>query len=157
MTALILLLAQTCVAEIGFRDNAAECVVMWAVNQRRADIREKELGPYTQEFNAYWDSPKQRLSRPWIQHLNHWGTQPEHWESGAWSTYRRRWAVYLDTATAWLSNQTDPCPRAGNYGGTPNDGKGADDPIPCNGYARRVRCLPGELQAYWDLRYCHAA
>jgi len=154
-----LLLAQTCVAEIGFYRDTSECVLMWEINQRNAKYRGVSIRKQTKQFNAYWKNPNKQ--RPWIQHLNEELKKPEHWPNRAasWAVHRPIWKSYLSAARTFLhqvSTQTyrNICPRAADYGGKCGDGKHACDK-PRMTCAKPLLCLSGRtFQAYWDLTHC---
>ncbi len=170
MLELVLLLAQTCVAEIDLQERPDECPIMWEVNAYHAERRRISIAQQTREFNAYWKV--EHTSRAWIGALAlDPDAEPAGWpvERGRWARWAPRWAAYLQAATKYVGAlppsvaapvcRYDGRPRrlaADTYGGTPDDGKHADDPKPC-AQARRVRCLPGELQAYWNSAKCRLA
>lgn len=157
--ALILLLAQTCAAEIGIQPNGErECLVMWEINARTADRKNWTLEHQTRAFNAYWRHPHK--SRKWIRGLRLDGEAPDNWlpSYGPWRRFQGLWARYVNAARdfvyGWRRGIWEPlCPPADDYGGTPGDGVGADDKEPCK-KAVRISCIPGERQAYWNTRAC---
>ena len=156
MAALILLLAQTCVAEISLQKDPSECAVMWSINARTAERRQVTLKQQTLEYNAYWDK-RSKDRRLWIGNLKDSYAMPEGWPGSekSWKARAGLWMAYLDKAVEFILWPPERllCPRAGSYGGTPGDGIGADDEAPCP-EARRVRCMRGELQAYWNVTRC---
>ncbi len=79
--ALVLLLAQTCVAEITFPAKPVECVAMWEINAVNASRKGIDIVEQTHAFNAYWRIESRRESRPWVQTLTLEGTEPEGWPS----------------------------------------------------------------------------
>ncbi len=148
----MLLLAQTCVAEIDLQDSPAECNAMWEINQLRARRRGVTLEQHTLDYNAYWKVP--HTSRRWIGELDFGDAPPEHWpRNRSWPKERPRWAMYLQEAELFVAlGDLRPlvCPGAHNYGGIPDDGLHADDP-PCPG-AKRIYCRglrQPTHQAYW--------
>ncbi len=157
MIELILLLAQTCVAEIDLQDKPVECVVMWEINARNADRRGRTLAEQTRAFNAYWKNTHN--GRRWIAELDTAPEPPEHWPSRRnWERERPKWDQYLEAAERFVIERfkgtyTPVCRAANSYGGIPDDGKHADDPAPC-ARAERVSCLEGERQAYWNTKPC---
>jgi hypothetical protein len=151
-----LLLAQTCVAEIDLQASSAECVVMWSINLRTAEQRSVALQTQTLDYNSYWDPRTNKLAKRWIGELLD-GQKPEHWPAArSWAVALPLWRQYLATAREFVAHPVDACMQATQYGGTPGDGVHADDDPPCP-YARRVRCLVDERQAYWNTRPCRAA
>ncbi len=161
--ALVLLLAQTCVAEIGFPERTTECVAMWEINARTAARRGVDIVEQTHAFNAYWRSEARRVRRPWVQELTLEGAAPPTWPRAAasWASHRVRWLRIVARAERFVTaypegRHRSVCAGADDYGGTPDDGKGADDAPPCP-QALRIWCIPGALQAYWRLAGCRAA
>lgn len=157
---LLLLLGITCAAEINIQASPEECLIMIAINQRNADRRGIDLYDHTLEFNSVWKKGGSR-SRPWLLGLRENGNMPKGWTSTpeVWETrFKPRWLGYLTAIARFLATPPAPryCPKADDYGGTPDDGIGADDKKPCF-LAKRVECMPGELQAYWDLNPCWLA
>ena len=160
MLELVLLLAQTCVAEIDLQKNTKECEVMWAVNSREADRRGVSLTKHTRQFNAFWD-PRTKVQRLWIEGLGFTGLEPEHWpKNRSWEREAHRWEAYLTASALFVDSlkyeQDLTCRMANDYGGDPDDGKYADDYAPCP-QAVRVKCLRREHQAYWNTRPCRRA
>lgn len=154
--ALILLLAQTCVAEIDFQETADECVVMWQINARTAERRGVSLQFQTRRYNAYWRVP--HTTKAWVGRLKADGSQPEGWPADrSWLRAQPNWTRYLTKAERFLQGELAvvSC-GADSYGGTPGDGLHADDAAPC-AQALRVHCVAGERQAYWDTARCRAA
>lgn len=160
--ALVLLLAQTCVAEISFPSGTDECVAMWEVNARNAARRRVDIFQQTREFNAYWRSSEQRAQRPWVGELALDGAQPAQWPAHlSWERHRGRWGAVVERAGQFvldyrLGRHRAVCPGADDYGGDPDDDAGAEDSAPCP-EAIRLTCIPGALQAYWRLAGCRAA
>ena len=158
--ALILFLAQTCVAEIGFVRPATECQLMIEINARNARASGVSVENYTRRFNAYWRSTVQRRARPWIVELDADGTKPPSWPKDArWSRYRPAWLAYLRTVKAVLGRYNSGtykplCRRANDYGGRCDDPRGACD-VPRGRCVGPVLCLRGRTrQAYWDRYAC---
>lgn len=171
--ALALMLAQTCVAEIDLQIDTAECYAMLEINADAARRKAVTLERQTRKFNTIWKH--ENPARPWILHLtSDASVAPQGWPAkrGPWGgRWAARWESYLQLARVFLSNQAggrwdiaiglciDKRGRElkpDNYGGDPDDGgKNADDPKPC-ARARRVRCFPRELQAYWNTTRCWA-
>lgn len=142
---LSLLLARTCVAEVGFVGTIQECQLMWSVNNANAVRKNRTLEQQTRSFNRYWRSQKQRDKRPWIQYLtNH--KKPQQWCDAAWSNYRNQWLLILQKAREFLNGDRKmyyDCPGVSDYG-APSD-------RPANASKMtKVRCLDGKsLQRYW--------
>lgn len=158
MIELVLLLAATCVAEIDLQDDAEECVVMWSINARTAARRHVSLLTQTLNYNAYWDPRRDQAQKVWIGELLPGDHKPPHWpERRSWDAEKSNWFRYVAAAERFVAagGPRNSC-RADHYGGTPGDGKHADDKAPCP-QARRVRCLRNELQAYWDAGPCRRA
>lgn len=158
--ALVLLLAQTCVAEINIPMGTDECVAMWEVNARNASRRGLTVAQQTREFNAYWRMP--HTSRAWIGALTLDGAEPVGWTPRLpWARHRARWLAVVERAKRFVADyprgrHRSICPGADDYGGIPDDGVGAEDPAPCRD-AVRVACIPEAKQAYWRLAGCRAA
>ena len=167
-SALALLLAQTCVAEIDLHtDGVPECVVMWSINDATAKRHGVTLQAQTLAYNAYWDRrSKARERRPWIAQLGPRGSgAPAAWPTRRrWADAEPKWHAYLDAADAFVA-VTDREPlrcrlyerrsrhrfEPEQYGGYTLDG------APCRA-ARRLSCLSGsERQAYWNTRPCRDA
>lgn len=159
-TALILLLAQTCAAEIDLQKAPDECYIMWEVNARLAKRRGVDLATQTLQYSAYWRSKSD--TRLWIRELGLAAERPKSWPSErSWKREAPKWRAYCAAAADFVKqviagSYRARCRRAYGYGGIPDDGLHADDPAPC-ALAKRVICMPGELQAYWDTRYCSRA
>ena len=160
LEALVLLLAQTCVAEIGLQPDPAECVVMWEVNARTAGRRKISIQKQTRAFNSYWKI--EHKARAWVEQLTLVGDEPALWPSDAgWERLAPRWLAVVARARRFVDEyprgaHKAVCAGADTYGGTPGDGVGADDAAPCGGRALRITCLPGELQAYWHTGGCRS-
>jgi len=151
LLSLALLLAQTCVAEIGFRDTTDECKLMWQINYDNAGRHRRSVSQQTKLFNGYWgeslQSQRQRAARPWIAHLRD-DRQPRHWQRNlSWPAHRERWLRYLEAAKAFVGHggaARHPCPGAMDYG--------APGEIP-KGPLVRIECLGGDTeQHYWRRR-----
>lgn len=147
---LALLLAQTCVAEIGFMSDTQECELMWEINDANSVTRGRSLRAQTKKFNSYWRSAKQRRSRPWIEHLSTDGSRPKHWPKHLrWDRHRERWKRYLETAKAFVRYRSiwpRSCLGAIDYG--------AKHELPKAHQRMRVLdCLGGKTrQRYWGWR-----
>lgn len=158
--ALVLLLAQTCVAEIDFQIKPDECYVMWEINVRQAKRRGVDLATQTRAYSAFWRSKSD--ARQWIRGLTLSDKPPKTWPADrVWRAMAPRWLAYRIAAADFVERVRKGtyrarCRRARSYGGKPDDGIHADDPAPC-ARAKRIVCLPDELQAYWDTRYCRYA
>jgi hypothetical protein len=143
MMTLALLLARTCVAEIGFQEDVQECKIMWAINDANARTRNRSLTRQTKKFNSYWRSREQRARRPWIKHLTN-EERPRHWQKNLqWAMYRTRWLRYLEAAKEYVQNRKQtrhPCPQAIDYG--------APGEIP-KGRLVKVKCMDGAKQWFW--------
>ena len=145
-----LLLARTCVAEIGLHERATvqECELMWQVNQRRAKRQNRTISHQTRLFNSFWEMKSQRKRRPYIVNLDGPG-KPLEWPSNMrWQRYQSKWLAYRRAAVAFVRNpeETDYlCPRAIDYG-APNE-------IPKMKNMVRIHCLGGNTrQWYWAKR-----
>ncbi len=153
--ALVLLLAQTCIAEIDFPSNTTECVAMWEINANTAKRRSITIAQQTRQFNTYWRSPTRQARKPWIKHLNADGDQPKGWPKGTrWDRHRGRWLRVLARAKRFVRDWNRGkyrrvCRGAQDYGGRTH-------PKPC-ARAVLVDCLPGSSQSYWSIKGCRAA
>ena len=138
---LAVLLARTCVAEIGFQESSQECTLMWAINEQNALIRGRTLAGQTRKFNAIWRSKKQQQRRPWIKFLTD-ENKPKHWPKNIrWDSRRNRWLGYLKAATEFVSKPgVHPCPAAIDYG--------APGEIP-KSRTVKIKCMDGAKQWYW--------
>ncbi|MCH6551212.1 MAG: hypothetical protein IH804_04265 [Planctomycetes bacterium] len=160
--ALVLLLAQTCVAEITFPKTTVECVAMWEINANNAVRKGIDIVEQTHAFNAYWRIESRRRARPWVQGLTLEGARPEGWPPHLnWERHRGRWLQIVARARRFVDEfprgkHRRVCHGADDYGGDPDDGKAANDAKPCED-AVRITCIPGSLQAYWRLAGCRAA
>lgn len=143
-----LLLAMTCVAEVGFHQETTECELMWEINYRNSVSRNRSLRKQTLLFNSYWKSTEQRGRRPWIQHLN--GTEePLGWpQTIRWGVHKRMWLKYVRAARAFLATKKKRpqiCPGAVDYG--------APEEYPRKHFMmKRVYCVAGTLQWYWVMK-----
>lgn len=137
------LLAMSCVAEISFQKDPKECVVMWEINQRNAELKNRSLRKQTLLYNAYWRSTPQRARRPWIQHLRG-GEEPKHWPKRLkWKFHRHLWLNYVKAAREFLrtvKTRKPICPSALDYG--------APKEYPAE-YMERIVCTGNTLQWYW--------
>ncbi|MCP4668191.1 MAG: hypothetical protein GY849_17715 [Deltaproteobacteria bacterium] len=115
----VLLLAQSCVGEAGFRAHlSGECAAIWSVYRKRAARSGASLYRQTQQYSAAV-KPIVGRSHLWVLHLNRAGTKPQHWQRGLpWDNHRRHWLATLRLARLWLSGAVpDPTPTALHYGG----------------------------------------
>ena len=135
MTNLILILAQLCIAEVGFPSGHVvldECQAMWRINHERAEQwQENREGPWwsaTDVLDVSWrynsafkcmgrkcDTPRMR----WVRGLNMQSSQPPGWPTGiSWVagspggslTYRQVWLKVIERAEWWVANDR-PWPR----------------------------------------------
>lgn len=173
MEQIVLLLAQLCVAEIGFPAqpaNLVECQLMWAINEDRAERWRQEPPTWAHGHtveNVSWlynsvfkcehrkcDTPRMR----WVRALNLRGDQPIGWEpsAGKWAggkrRFRKRWLRVIAFAERWLTAGR-PWPRvsrscrrlAVHYGGA------MDSPREC---WSQVECGGAMRQRYWSVKSC---
>ena len=114
---LILLLAQMCVAEIGFTDNPDECRLMWHIMRAKPGLLSDNVRRYNSYFRGAWG----KRSRPYIQHLtNDPRQEPAEWDStsASWDNHMDAWASILGAAIAFAAAPgKHPCPDANHYGG----------------------------------------
>jgi hypothetical protein len=144
MWPLILLLSQTCVSEVSFPANPAECVLMRSISEANADRTGRGLSVQIRKYHAYWrhSSPK----RAWVKQLNREGTQPASWpETANWSAYRARWFKIMAAAEKFLMERHSGIKHpvacgASHYGGIMDRPK---DPR-----LKVVNCGP-KKQMYW--------
>lgn len=150
---LALLIARTCVAEIGFEKDSSveECELMWAINHDNAMRKKRSLRRQTKLFNSYWKCNKgtrcyyQQRRRPWIKHLE--GIQePRHWPNTMkWSRYRDKWLLYRERALSFVLEPFGAsvyCEGALDYG--------ARGETPRLHTAKKIECLEGQTkQKYW--------
>jgi len=88
---LVLLLARTCIAEIGFQGSTDECVLMWQVNQTNAERKGISLKVQTLNYNQYWVRKSHRKHRPWIAYLEG-KDKPKFWsKSLKWKAHVKKW------------------------------------------------------------------
>jgi hypothetical protein len=145
---LALLLARTCVAEIGFKGEIAECNLMWTINRRNALVRNRSLRKQTLLFNAYWQSPKRQKKYPWIKHLA--GTErPRGWSKKLkWAVHRNKWLELRRAALAFVKQPQAfelLCVEAVDYGSATD--------VPDSPNFELVKCLDGNTrQRYWRLK-----
>ena len=147
-TALILLLARTCVAEIGFVEDTDECVLMWAINERHATDKGRSIENQTRLFNSYWKVSEHQKRRPYIKHMDGM-EKPKGWPKTLdWSNYVHKWAGIRRAAQYFVSNPRVGdyiCPEAYDYGGYGDH--------PRSPGMVRVKCLGGRTkQRYWGHR-----
>jgi hypothetical protein len=139
------LLAQTCIAEIGFQPNTDECQLMWHINADNARRHKRTLWLQTKLFNAFWHEHRNHQGkRPWIKHL-HNAKRPSRWPNHlSWESHRPIWLEYLNAAKYWLRFPGLKSCNATNYG--------APGEIP-ETKSRRVICLGGKTkQRYWRVK-----
>lgn len=143
---LTILLAQTCVAEISFQKDTTECVLMWEINQRNAELRNRSLRKQTLLYNAYWRSTEQRNRRPWIQHLRG-SEEPKGWPKRLhWKYHKHLWLKYVKAANEFLrtiKTRKAICPGALDYG--------APKEYPPD-YMEPIACLSKSNQWFWAKR-----
>jgi hypothetical protein len=148
-----LLLAQTCVAEIGFQRGAGECLIMWEINARNASIRGRSLEAQTLKFNAIWRVPRQMLRRPWIRDLDRTDQAPASWpKRWRWASFSASWIEYLEASDRFLElwgagRWRFVCSSARDYGSPGSDRPAAE----C---AQPVICHPRQRQQYWSFAKC---
>ena len=146
-----LLLAMTCVAEVGFHKSTEECQLMWEINERNAEARNRSLKKQTLLFNSYWKSKEQRSRRPWIRYLEG-EEEPKHWpKTIRWGVHKRMWIRYVRAARVFLANKhrrKEICPGALDYGAPQEYPRQAST-------MKRVWCVDNTLQWYWALREPH--
>lgn len=145
---LALLLARTCVAEIGFKGTVEECHLMWRINRDNAIKKKRSIKRQTKLFNSYWKCKTQRRRRPWIKHLEG-PEKPKHWPSTMeWSMFRDKWLEYEAAAIAFVASQRNAfhgCDDAIDYG--------APGEIPAMRNMEQIKCLGGKTrQRYWRVR-----
>lgn len=145
---LALLLARTCVAEIGLQEDVAECELMWTINQRNADIKGRTIEEQTRLYNQYWRSPWLDSTRPYIRHMVG-PKKPNYWpRSMSWAKHRYRWLAYLAAAERFVINPdaySNLCPGAIDYGAK-NEIPDRRDVVPVKGLGRKTK------QKYWRIR-----
>lgn len=147
---LALLLARTCVAEIGFQEESSveECQLMWQVNARNAKRSGRSLTRQTLRFNSFWKVRDRQALRPFIGHLDG-PEEPHDWPRALkWTRYRDKWLEYRRAAMAFAKRPQDTahiCPEAINYG--------APTEVPDATNQEPVYCLGGKTrQKYWRVR-----
>lgn len=151
LTQLAKLLGRTCVAEIGFEGQTAECELMWSINQKNAIRRNRSLERQTLKFNSYWKVKEQRKRRPWIKYLGDGGAakMPRRWPSTInWDRYRGKWIEIEKAALGFVHSNRQrfyDCPQAVDYG--------APGESPDMGIVKRIKCLQGKTrQRYWAFK-----
>jgi hypothetical protein len=143
------LLAQTCVAEIGFQGTIAECELMWSINQRNAIKKNRSLTRQTRLFNSYWKAPWQRKRRPWIKHLE--GIEaPKRWPSSMkWEKFADSWIDIEKAAEVFVNSHRQffhDCQTAIDYGAPGETPR-------MQPYLKRLKCLGGKTrQRYWAFK-----
>lgn len=172
---LILILAQMCVAEIGWPESLAhldECQAMWSINHERAQRWQNnpvytwsgstQVQDVTRLYNSFLKCEGRKCDTPrmkWVRHLNMYATQPEGWpgHKALWVNPRVKhdhrwvWLKTLQRATTWLATGR-PWPRSfRSCRSRANQYGGAmDSPGECWVV---LRC--GETrQRYWQSRKC---
>jgi hypothetical protein len=148
--ALALLLARTCVAEIGLHEESTveECQLMWTVNKRNAEMKGRTILAQTLKFNSFWKVKERRALRPFIEHLNG-PEKPQGWPNALkWSRYQGKWMRYRNAAILFVKRPQDfslMCSEAVDYGG-PGE-------VPKAKYLEPVQCLGGVTrQKYWRIK-----
>ena len=145
---LVLLLARTCVAEIGFSASVDECVLMIEINDRNAQSKKITLAKQTLNYNQYWMTRYQRKARPWIAYLEG-KNKPREWPKHLrWSNHVDKWIEYKESISQYLRNVEAKeikyiCPSAIDYG-APYD-------KPPNG-RKLIRCLNGRTEQKYYAR-----
>jgi len=100
---LVLILARTCIAEIGFQGGTDECVLMWQVNQKNADRKGISLKAQTLNYNQYWVRKSHRKNRPWIAYLEG-KEKPKFWSrSLKWKVHVSKWLRIKKEAQKFLN------------------------------------------------------
>lgn len=140
-----LLLARTCVAEIGFDGDVSECELMWVVNQQNAFRKQRSLKRQTLLFNSYWKCRAQRSRRPWIKHLKGYKA-PKYWpKTMRWENFRDKWILIETAAVKFAFKRRAPtsCTDAMDYGAVNERPKmGGVEPVDCG----------KTLQRYWRFK-----
>ena len=166
LTPLVVLLAQMCVAEIGWArgpQHLDECQVMWTINNERAERWAAQERPWpaadslwdvTWLYNSAFKCEGRTCDTPrmqWVRNLNADATEPVGWPRGVlWAAPQHRgvWLRTLKRARWWLDNGRPWPKRVGkdcqrtavHYGGN------MDKPRAC---WREVLCTVGARQRYW--------
>lgn len=146
---LALLLARTCVAEIGFEGEVDECMLMWSINQKNAIKKGRSLKRQTLLFNAYWKSKIQRRRRPWIKYLDY-SLPPKYWpKTMSWAMFEDRWFDIWNAAEIFVHSNRQffhGCPEAMDYG--------APGETPNMRGVEKVKCIEGvkTRQRYWRFK-----
>ena len=143
-TSLVLLLAQTCVAEISFHKDTTECTLMWEIAERRRG--RQTLEQHIRKYNSYWKSTKQRNARLWIAELDG-DEKPLHWPRYLpWKLHLKMWKRYKRAARSFLKTRKwrkQICKRAIDYGGPREYPRGEKV---------RIYCIKGARQWYFTHR-----
>lgn len=146
---LILILAQTCAAEVGFTDwseDSDECVLMWEINDRNSKIKKpkRSLATQTKLYNSYWKYSKENRPRPWIAYLNYEGSKPKYWPKKLkWSNHMYIWLNYLHNAEKFVKERRQStykpkrCALASEYGGKNERPKGKYVQVNCGNTKQR--------------------
>jgi hypothetical protein len=160
-TQLILILAQLCVAEIGFPEDPPmvdECQIMWVINDERAGRWRQQGRPettileVTRLYNSFLKCAGRKCDTPrmkWVRDLDHAGIKPRGWPTNIqWRAPRHQgaWFYVLERAEHWLKNGRrwprscgTNCRRATQYGGEMDEPRACWTQVDCG--ARR--------QIYW--------
>jgi len=152
--ALILFLAQSCVAEIDFPPKPDECFVMWHLNARKVGYDPAKLEHQIRRYNSVWKRKRDgsyllNTGRVlWVRALGAGDEQPEHWPTKSkWEKSRPRWGRIVAAAEKMLgqTRADHPCPKARHYGGP------IIDAVPSHWIT--VKCLKrDQRQAYYRIR-----
>jgi hypothetical protein len=136
---LILLLARTCIAEVGFHVSEKECVLMLQINESNAIRKHWTLKQQTLNYNQYWVTIAHQKARPWIRNLEG-KNEPLGWPRNLlWKRHVKKWLSIKEAARKFVyglrysvDKHAKLCPAAIDYGAT------TDIPPPNR---MRVRCL----------------
>jgi hypothetical protein len=101
---IVLLLAISCVAEVGFTENVDECRLMFHINLDRASKSGRSLSSQVKRYNSAFKRPS--ASRPYLMHLKLDGSQPLHWPQKdlRWERYQGRWEAIVRAAESFYVN-----------------------------------------------------
>lgn len=166
-TPIVVLLAQMCVAEIGFARGPRhldECQVMWVLNNQRAERWAAQQRPWPaadtlRDVTWLYNSAFRCAGRPcdtprmkWVRQLNAEATQPLGWPStvvwgadahrGVWMRTMQRAKDWLAAGKPWPARVGKDCRNSAVHYGGP-----MDQPRAC---WREVSCGPSTRQRYWS-------